>query len=444
MEENMKSMIDHPVVVGGLSILLNLSWASLSPAQEWPAFQGPNASGRLPDLETHIEWGEESPPLLWEAELGPGFGGCAVRDGEVFLLDRATGTEDILRCFDLESGEEIWRLAYEARGRLPFPGSRTVPSIEEELLYTTGGLGHVYCFDRILEEEAWSLHLAEDFDGEMPQFGWSASPLVIDDKVVISPLGPEAGLLALDRFSADEIWRTESLGSSHSTPVLLHLHGQPQVVFLSTQAGSRGETIGWVSSFDPEDGSLLWRMENAPLARLCIPPPVQVAEDKIFVTGGYQAGSFLAEVQLGEEGYECKELFKIQRGAQIHLPIFHNDHLFVLVNENWNDTRVRQKEGGLLCLDLQGQEKWRTGNQPFFGRGGLTLLGDKLFIQDGHSGILRVVKPSSERYELLAQANVFAVEDRRDHQMWAPMAVSQGRLLIRSQDRLLCLDLRQP
>ena len=113
------------------------------------------------------------------------------------------------------------------------------------------------------------------------------------------------------------------------------------------------------------------------------------------------------------------------------------------MNENWNDPRNLRKEGGLLCLGLDGKERWRTGDDPYFGRGSWVLAGDHLLLQDGKTGVLRVVEATGEGYRQVAEADLFGVgsEDRRDHQMWAPMALAGNRLLLRSQDELLCVQL---
>ena len=114
------------------------------------------------------------------------------------------------------------------------------------------------------------------------------------------------------------------------------------------------------------------------------------------------------------------------------------------MNENWNQPRNRQAEGGLLCLGLDGKERWRTGNDPYFGRGNAVRVGSHLLVQDGYNGTLRVVQASPKGYEEVAAANVFGIEGRRDHQMWGAMAVAGNHLLMRSQERLICVEMVSP
>ena len=110
-----------------------------------------------------------------------------------------------------------------------------------------------------------------------------------------------------------------------------------------------------------------------------------------------------------------RERFHIERGAQTHTPILHGEHVYLLVNENWNYAG-RKAEGGLMCLDLNGEEKWRTKDDPYFGRGSPILAGDHLLIQDGFNGVLRVIRASPDGYQQIAEANVFDKGERGDDQ----------------------------
>ena len=428
-----------------LTLSLTTLGALLTPGddpEDWPQFLGPARNASVA-ATFDFAWPEEGPPVVWAHEIGPGYGGPAVRDGEVYLLDREPNQADVMRVFDLETGDEKWATPYPAVGRLNYPGSRTVPAVDDERVYTCSGEGLAYCFRRSDGEILWNVDMEEVYEGIQPSFGWSASPLLVGDVVVFAPLGEFVGLLALDRKTGEEVWVTEGVGFSHSTPALLNLLGEEQILFLSTAGSASGQdqaAMMNVSSFDPRDGSLKWR-HSSELTRLPIPGPIQVDDEHFFVTGGYRGGSALMKAK--KEGGETviEDLYHIDRGAQIHVPLLHEGHVYVLVNENWNDPRPRRKEGGLMCLSLAGEEIWRTGDSPYFGRGSAVLAGDHILIQDGFNGVLRVAKASPAGYQQVAEANLFGIDDRSDHQMWAPMALAGNFLLLRSQDTLLCVEL---
>jgi len=427
-----------------MSPVLALAVLSLLPQSptDWPQFGGPQRDSRVPALDTDYQWGDGGPEVLWRATTGPGFGGAAVRDGEVFLFDCELGESDLLRVFDLQTGEERWSNAYEAKGRVQFPGSRSVPTVTADTVYTAGGFGHVAAFDRASHEILWMEHLGETYGGEEPMFGWSASPLVVGDLVVFTALGEEVGLVALDRKTGEERWVTPGVGYSHSTPALLNLHGREQIVFLSTsyQASGQDEAAPTtITSFDPATGDSLWT-HTLRLTRLPVPVPVQIDEDRLFLTGGYRSGSTLLKVTKQGDGYGFEELFHTERGAQIHAPLVLGDCLYMLANENWNEPRNKRDEGGLVCLGLDGKERWRTKDDPYFGRGHAILAGEHLLIQDGFDGTLRVVHASPKGYQQVAEAKLFESKVR-DGQMWAPMALSGRNLVLRSQDEIVCVKL---
>jgi outer membrane protein assembly factor BamB len=411
--------------------------------QDWPRFGGPNGDNRAPATGSKYAWGEKGPQVLWRTSTGPGFGGAAVQGGEAFLLDCELGESEFLRVFELASGAEKWSQGYEAKGRVQFPGTRCVPAVTAEAIFTSGAFGHATCFDRAQREIRWEQHLVEVYGGEDPGFGFSASPLVVGDVVVYSPLGSDVGLVAFDQKSGEERWVSEGLGLSHSSPALLSLGGETQIVILTTGTQPTGQDQAApmrITSVDPRDGSLNWQHELT-LTRLPIPTAVQIDAERLFLTGGYRGGSTLLRLAKKGDDVTFEELFHIERGAQIHLPLLHQEHLYLIVNENANDPRPRRAEGGLLCLGLDGKERWRTGAEPYFGRGSVLLAGEHLLIQDGFDGTLSVVKADPKSFQRVAQAKLFPEGDERDGQMWAPMALAGKHLVLRSQEQLLCVEL---
>ena len=429
-------------------MLLSLLTLTLSPAvsatgDDWPQYLGPDRNGTVPALDTTFQWGDDGPDELWRVEIARGFGGVSVRDGKVFLMDRDGSFGDLLRVFDVETGEELWGDGYEAPGRLNFDGSRSVPAVDAERVFTQGGFGHVAAFDREEQRLAWVHDMREVFGGRDPMFGWSNSVLLEDGKVIATALGEDVGIVAFDPKSGDEIWVTQGLGYSHSTPTVLELFGERVLVFLSTSYPASGVDEAaptQVSGIDLDDGDLLWQFETT-LTRLPIPPPVQIDETRVFLTGGYRAGSTMVRFGQDEGKVTFEELFHIDRGAQVHTPLRLDDYLYVIVNENWTHNRRNKAEGGLLCLSLDGEEVWRTGDDPFFGRGSAILAGRHLIIQDGDTGFLHVVQANPEAYVEVARADLFGAADRRSNQMWAPLALSGKRLLLRSQTELVCVEL---
>ena len=173
-----------------------------------------------------------------------------------------------------------------------------------------------------------------------------------------------------------------------------------------------------------------------------------INKNSIFLTGGSDCGSVLFDVVRKKRSHNFRENSRIALGSQIHLPIFFEDHIYFLANETRNQRRDRYTEGGLTCLNLDGSVVWRTGNPSNFGRGNMILADGALIILDGINGTLPLVQPRPAGYRQIAEAPVFEVAKPEapgkveDQKMWAPMALSEGRLLLRSQNILKCIDLR--
>ena len=131
-------------------------------AADWPRLGGPE--GGFVSAETGLlrSWPTNGPRLLWSVEVGVGFAGTAVWEGQVFLLDRPDNRQDLLRCFHLETGREEWRWSYPAPGSLPYPGSRNVPTVDADFIFVLGPFGHFHCLDRRRHGLLWDKHLVED------------------------------------------------------------------------------------------------------------------------------------------------------------------------------------------------------------------------------------------------------------------------------------------
>jgi outer membrane protein assembly factor BamB len=380
---------------------------------------------------------------VWSVPVERGHGGAALDGEDVFLLDREVGVRDTLRVFDLETGTERWSFSYDSPGRLEFAGSRTKPTVVDDLVYLCGGFGKVHCVDRKTHSARWGVDLTEDCGGRQPDFGWAASPLVHADLVILPALGEDAGLVALDRFSGATRWTTPGVGFSHSTPVVLDLLDEQHLVFLSTAEqgrGADGRVPMSLTSFDLNTGDLRWT-KTIKLTSVPIPPAVRVDRERFVVTGGYGGGTSVLRIRKEGSGYAIEEEFHVEKGSQLHAPIVHDEHIYLLANENLNESRRRRGNGGLICLDLEGNELWATGDDPNFGRGSMMLLGEHLLIQDGMSGMLRMCLASPLGYKQVATANVFESPPKARRRMWAPMVRSGGEFVVRGEDSLRCVHL---
>ncbi|NIA14150.1 MAG: PQQ-binding-like beta-propeller repeat protein [Nitrospiraceae bacterium] len=411
-----------------LAIVLMTLLLPVSAWANWPQLQGENRNGI--SLETGLmrTWPKDGPKVLWSFPLGEGYAGPAVRDGEVFVLDRVEEREDILRCLDLETGEELWQYAYDAPGSVGHSGSRTPPTVDEKYVYTVGMMGDFLCVNRETHQPVWHKNILTDFGNKAPRWGVAQSPSLWRNLVIVAPQDQDAHVVAYDRESGDLVWKSVAHGRvGYSTPVIATLAGVEQVVMVAGMGKTAGISL--------ENGEILWTYTGWK-CKIPIPYPMQLPDDRLFITGGYKAGSAMIQVQRDGDGFKIEELYKTDEcGSQIHQPLFYEDHLYVNSNSN-------ERQDGMLCMTLGGEIKWKTKGAPglpLFERGSLLLADGMIVSLDGKTGLLYLIEPTAEGYKELAHAKIFD-----GNKMWSPMALSQGKLLLRDQEQMKCLDLRNP
>ena len=421
------------------SRLLTFALATLPlAAKDWPQFLGPNGNATSSETGLLRSFPEDGPKVVWSAELENGFGGAAISGNEVFLGNRVEQEKDVLLCLDFETGKEKWRYESPSEGEPSYPGSRSVPTVEDDAVYFLGTFGEVFRIDRKTGKADWKIKLAERYpEAKAPHWGYAQCTLIVGDVLIVMPFGEETGIAGWDKKTGKELWKSEGIGNSHSSPMLATFGGLEQVILLT--AGKSGG----LQSYHPKTGEKLWSSDLYQ-NRIPITVPVQIDEQRLFVSGGYDGGSKMLSVVKSGDAFEVKELWSTKKGTQVHPPILIDNHLYFLANENSNHKgRPRRKKGGLVCYTLDGKELWSTGNDPFMGRGASLYADGILIIQDGENGILRLVDPSPKGFKLLAEANVFGTDpdNRKDLRYWSPLALADGKLIMRGQDKLLCLDL---
>lgn len=445
--------------LAAITLSLSLSATANSVAGDWPYFAGPNRLATSLETGLNLDWGDDAaaaPKILWSLDLNEGFGGAAIVGDEAFFLDRILGETDQLRCVSLKDGSDLWKFEFTHAGRLSHPGSRGVPTVEDDAVFFTSGMSHVHRINRKTHAADWTVNISEKYKAESPKWGWAQSPLVIGDILIAAAMGPEVGLVGLDKNTGKEVWTAESIGHSHSSPTILTLDGVEQVLFISRLfEGENGSVI----SVDPLTGDTLWKTD-AYFNSIPIPFATKVDEQRVYMTGGYGCGSCMLKVTRGGEGdgWQVSKLWEIEQGTQMQAPFLIDDHLYFLMNENANHRGEARKTGGLACMDLDGNIVWHTGDDPFMGRGGSLLVDGKLLVQDGETGYLRVFEVSPKGPKQIAFADVFDKKGEVDAQIakqegkktiklpdfrfWSPLALSEGRLIMRGQTMMKCLDLR--
>ena len=171
-----------------LVTILIASWSVTVAAADWPWLYGPRRDHTSDQKGLLRTWPREGPKVLWTVPVGAGFGGPAVSGGNVYLLDRDEKIGDTLRVLDLASGKELWTYGYEAAGSFMFAGSRTMPTVDGEFVYTVGPMGDLHAISIKTRKPAWRKNIWKDFGGsaQLPQWAIVQNPLIYGDALILS------------------------------------------------------------------------------------------------------------------------------------------------------------------------------------------------------------------------------------------------------------------
>ena len=420
-------------------------------AQDWPQYLGPNRNGTSPQKGILRTWPANGPEVLWTANVGPGYGGPVIKDGKVYLLDRDDKTGDIMRCFDFSNGKELWKFSYDAPGSVMFPGSRSVPAVDGKYVYSCGHNGDLYCIDINTHKPVWNTNIWTGFGGtKLPIWAITQCPLVYGDLVIVAPQAPQAGVVAYNKLTGKMVWKTPYLGNeSYASPSIVKIDGKDHIVAVVSSTNPVGnrdlpQTPGRVVGVEPLTGKVLWEY-NDWLCHISVPSAVDAGNNKVLVAGGYEHGVVMLKVEKKSDGtFGVTELFKHNDfGDHTKPPILHNGYFYAQFTTN-------SKREGLVCMDMDGKVMWRTLRDPLFDKGSMILVDGVILATDGRTS-LYVIEPSPSGFKPLATAEVLktAASSETEQaapsrfgggvQNWAPIALANGKLLIRDQSRLMCV-----
>lgn len=443
-------------------------------SQDWPQFLGPERNSTSPETGILRSWPETGPEILWTTNVGIGYGGVVIGKGKVYFLDRNEDKGDIMRCFDLNDGKELWQYAYEAPGSVMFPGSRSVPALDGNYVYSVGGFGDLYCIDITTHQPVWHTNIWTGFGGDsgnaepgndgggsgggpggfaprgnFPIWAISQCPLVYGDLVIVASQAPEAGVVAYDKLKGDVVWKTPNLGNeSYVSPAIVKIDGEDHVVMITSSTNPVGhpelpKTPGNVTGIDPLTGKILWNYPGWE-CHISVASAVDAGNNKILVVGGYEHGAMMIQVDKQSDGsYVPKELFKtVEFGEHTKPPILHNGYFYAQYSTN-------NRRDGLACMSMEGEVMWKTKRDPDFNKGSMILVDGVLLATDGAKK-LYVIEPDPGGFKPLASAELLTappagegMSGRFGTMNWAPIALSGGKLLIRDQSRLICVKVAQ-
>jgi outer membrane protein assembly factor BamB len=345
---------------------------------EWPGFRGQARDGIARGAWIETDWSKAPPIELWRRSVGPGWSSFAV-SGDLIYTQEQRGDEEVVAAYKATTGEPVWMHRDRTRFYEPMAGAgpRGTPTVSSGRVYTFGGTGIVNALDAASGTVVWTRNGAADAGARVPDWGFSSSPLLVDDVVIVAVSGR---LVAYDRASGTPRWQRLSGGGSYSSPQLFTIDGIAQVVLMS-EAGT--------VSVSPGDGAKLW--EYSWPGSFPIVQPALIAGSDVLLAGGANSGVRRVGVARGPGGWKAEDRWE-SNGLKPYFNDFaiHNGHAYGF------DGRI------LACIDLaDGARRWKGGR---YGNGQLMLLPDQdLLLVLSDEGELALVRAASDGFTELAR-----------------------------------------
>jgi outer membrane protein assembly factor BamB len=351
--------------------------AAAETGADWPGFRGPDRNGIIRGVRIETDWSASPPVELWRRPVGPGWSSFAVHGGLLYTQEQR-GDDEVVACYSVTTGEPVWRHRdaarfWESNGGA---GPRGTPTLSDGRVYTFGGTGILNALDAYDGAVVWSRNAASDTDEKLPYWGFSSSPLVVDDVVIVAASG---ALVAYDLATGDPRWFGPAGGESYSSPHLLTIDGVTQILQLS------GDGLTGVR---PTDGTLLW---EHPWPGDPIVQPALTADGDVLISVSAQSGTRRIAVAHGAGGWTIEE-----RWTSIRLKSYSSD--FVV-----HDGHAFGFDGTILaCIDLEdGKRKWKGGR---YGIGQLVLLAEQdLLLVLSERGDLVLVEAAPDQFTEVAR-----------------------------------------
>jgi len=417
--------------IGALLTLTALaSLAASAPAPsgpDWPQFGGPSRDFRV-ETSGLAAWGAGGPTKLWERDLGDGYSGIA-SDGDVLYtmytplawMGLSTRNEEVAVAIDAATGKTLWerRNPVEMRSSMNMeygPGPHATPLLAGGRVFTVGVVGRLQALDSKTGEVLWARELWDELGGKVMQRGDSCSPLAWGDTIIVSVGGSGPGLVAFDRRDGGIRWKSPSLDVSPSSPVIVDVAGQEQLVYFASN-----EVVG----LDPATGERLWGHGHETTYGLNIAPPVTGDNGLLVVSSAYSGGTRALRLSRDGDTTRVEELWFTNRMRVHHGNLIRIGGYAYGSSGDFGPTP-------LSAVDLRtGEVVWRD---RAFAKAKLLLAEGRLIVLD-EDGNLGLVTVSPKGLEVQARAEIFS------GRAWTAPTLLGTRLYLRDRKKMVALEL---
>ncbi len=401
-------------------VLCGLLIASLRVATqaepEWFQWRGPNRDGISNETGLLKTWPQNGPPVAWKAAgAGTGYSSFSTSGGRLYTLGARSNTEYVV-AFDHATGKKVWEHANGRRFQNDQgDGPRSTPTVDGDRLYVLGGSGDLTCLEAASGRRVWSVNLVQAFGGVNPYWGYSESPLIVGDRILVNAGGNRASIVAIAKADGQTLWQQHSDEAGYSSPMLLRTGSLSQVVFFT---GSR------VMAVDPRDGRLLWSYPKVANRTANIATPI-IRGTRVFVSSDYGTGAALLDVRAAGNIASASEVYFTRDMRNHHATsVLIGDHLYGFSSSIL--TSIRFDTGELA---------WRDRS---VGKGSLIYADERLYLYS-EGGIVGLAEASPVGYREHGRFRIPAVSGLPTY---PEPVVTHGLLIVRDQDNVFAYDVR--
>jgi outer membrane protein assembly factor BamB len=392
-----------------ITLLLSLAVPLL--AADWPQWRGPNRDGISAETGLLAAWPSGGPKVIWRISgLGVGYSSFSIVNGRMYTQGQR-GNQEFVLALDVKTGSKVWetptsRNFENDRGS----GPRGTPTFDNGKLYAMTGEGTVVCLDAATGKVLWQMDSVKKFGATIPHWGYSESPLIDGDRVIVMPGGRGASLVSLDKRTGELQWKTGDDYAGYSSAILADVNGSKQVIALSG-----------LSAFGVQEstGELLWRYGKIANNVANIATPIY-KDGAVFLSSAYDTGCAL--LKLNPKGMQ--EVY-FNRDMMNHYSSS------VLVD----GTLYGYSNSNLVAMDFKtGKQLWKNRS---VGKGSVTYADKRLYAL-GEDGMVGLIEASPAAYHEVSRFEY----QKGSLPSWSPLVISDGRLFLRDQDNLTSYDIK--
>ncbi len=402
------------------TIVLALLLLSSNVPAQWTQWGGPNQNFTIGSVTISTEWPKDGPKEIWRRDLGDGYSAISVDNGILYTMTRRSGKEATV-ALNAADGKTAWEFSYDFESWSDFndhygPGPHSTPVVYKNYVYTVGSRTDFYCLNKTSGEKVWSQNLWEKYGSEPRGRGFSSSPMIYKNMLIIPSGGDGHGVIALKPNNGDIIWANQDFESTFSSPIIINVDGQDQLIVFANK---------YVTGLNPTNGELLWKHTHRTQYNINAMTPLWGKNNILFISSAYDGGSRGLRLSQNDGKTSVEELW-YNRKMQIH----HQSAVQFgdLIYGSSGDF------GPAFLMAIKAETGKVEYQERGFAKANFLLAGDKLIILD-ENGQLAIASATADGLKVHSKKQVFTGRS------WTAPTLIGTTLYLRDRKEILAIDL---